>query len=277
MAGDEAETSAKNTIDINSPYYLTPSDHPGQNFVGEYLLHDGNYTDWKNEIMNALFAKNKIGFVDGTIPKLAEGSTKLNNWQRCNAMVRGWLTSTMTKEIRSSVKYGTTARDIWVDLDERFNKDNAPRVYELRRKITTIHQDNMSLSAYYTKMRGIWDEIQSVSPLPTYRLYDFLMGLNEEFNVVRTQILSSDPIPSVGASFHIVSQDEHQRSFGNSRMHNTDAAAFQVSGRNPRMTEDRTIRIGVKEMSVPKLKKKIVLIVKRMDTLLMVVLNHLIP
>lgn len=77
----------------------------------------------------------------------------------------------------------------------------------------------MTVSAYYTKLRGIWDEMQSISPSPSCtcscdvtkefakmrekeRLYDFLMGLNEEYNAVKTQILSSN---------HLVSQDEQQR------------------------------------------------------------------
>ncbi|XP_071692034.1 uncharacterized protein [Rutidosis leptorrhynchoides] len=159
MAGDDTESSSRNPIDISSPYYLSSSDQPGQNFVGDNLLNDGNYSDWKNEMMNALFAKNKIGFVDGSIPKPSEGSKDLMNWQRCNTMVRGWLVNSMVKEIKNSVKYAAIARDIWTDLDERFNKENAPRVYELRRTITTIHQENMTVSAYYTKLRGIWDEM----------------------------------------------------------------------------------------------------------------------
>lgn len=116
--------------------------------------------------------------------------------------------SAMEKEIKSSVKYAISAQDIWLDLKERFGKENAPRAYELRRTITTIRQENMTVSAYYSKLRGVWDEIQSISPTPTCtcsgctcgiakeittmrdkeRLYDFLMGLNEEYSTVRTQI-----------------------------------------------------------------------------------------
>ncbi|GFP83765.1 hypothetical protein PHJA_000520000 [Phtheirospermum japonicum] len=48
------------------------------------------------------------------------------NWMRCNVMVRGWLTSAMGKEIKSSIKYAPTAQAIWTDLKERFRKENAP-------------------------------------------------------------------------------------------------------------------------------------------------------
>ncbi|XP_071719068.1 uncharacterized protein [Rutidosis leptorrhynchoides] len=230
MTGGQSASSST-TIDISSLYFLTPSDNPGQNFVGDNLLRDGNYSDRKNKMMNALFAKNKFGFLDGSIPTPAEGSNDFMNWRRCNAMVRGWLVNSMEKEIKMSVKYAITARDIWTDLQERFDKENAPRAYELRRSVSMIHQDNQTISAYYTKLRTIWDEIASVSPIPTCtcnactcelsksigkmrdkeRLYNFLMGLNDEYNGIRSQILSSDPLPSVMAAFHLVNQDEQQR------------------------------------------------------------------
>ncbi|KAL7604497.1 uncharacterized protein LOC111878599 [Lactuca sativa] len=207
MTGPADASSSKTPIDITSPFFLTPADHPGQKFVGENLLHDGNYSDWQNEMTNALFAKNKMGFVDGTMPMPKEDSDELMNWRRCNAMVRGWLVSSMEKEIKISVKYAATARDIWVDLGECFGKENAPRSYELRRTVTTIRQGDMSISAYYTKLRSVWDEIQSISPTHSCvckgckcdvnkefmklrekeRLYDFLMGINDEYNAVKTQ------------------------------------------------------------------------------------------
>lgn len=58
-------------VDVMSHYYISPSDNPGQIFVSE-ILRDGNYADWKEEMSNSLFAKNKIGFVDGSIPCSAE-------------------------------------------------------------------------------------------------------------------------------------------------------------------------------------------------------------
>ncbi|XP_071695884.1 uncharacterized protein [Rutidosis leptorrhynchoides] len=158
----------------------------------------------------------------------------------------------MEKELKNNAKYVATARDIWVDLKERFDKENAPRAYELQRTITSVHQENMTVSAYYTKLRGIWDEIQSVSPSPLCtcnlctcnlgkslndmrdkeKLNDFLMGLNEEYSSIRSQILSTNPLPSLVAAFHMVSQDEQQRIIGNLRSINNDATAFQTSGRN---------------------------------------------
>lgn len=84
---------------------------------------------------NVLFTKNKIGFVDGSILIPNSDSRKLSYWKRCNAMVRGWLTSAMSKEIRSSVKHVKTMREIW---EERFGKESAPKAYELRRSLVQL-------------------------------------------------------------------------------------------------------------------------------------------
>lgn len=244
-------------LDHTSPYFLSPSDNPGQIFVGE-LLGEGNYSDWSNDMTNMLLAKNKIGFVDGTIEMPKSDSPDLPQWKRCNAMVKGWLTSAMEKDIRNSVKYAVTAQEIWLDLEERFGKESAPRAYELKRAVASIRQEKLSISAYYTKLRGLWDEIQSIIPLPTCtcggckcnlakkfsatrereRLYEFLMGLNEEYTTIKTQILSTRPSPSLGAAFHLVSEDEQQRIISATRRPIQEMTAFQVTGRRDHQISD---------------------------------------
>ncbi|PWA82672.1 GAG-pre-integrase domain, Gag-polypeptide of LTR copia-type [Artemisia annua] len=154
----------------------------------------------------------------------------------------------MEKEIRTSVKYAMTAREIWVDLKERFGKVSAPRAYELKRSLTFTKQDGTSVSAYYTKLRGIWDEIQSVLPVPRCtcsgcdcdigkklqqlrdkeRLYEFLLGLDAEYGTIRTQILAMNPVPSLGNAYHLVAEDEQQRAIAGTKRPSSDSVAFQA-------------------------------------------------
>ncbi|XP_021992146.1 uncharacterized protein LOC110888962 [Helianthus annuus] len=145
-------------IDPNSPYYLHPSDYPKQMQVNDCLT-DSNFNDWVQEMTNFLFAKNKIGFVDGTLKKPEKTNKEYMPWMRCDAMIKGWLTTTMEKEIRSSVKYANTSAEIWKDLSEKFGKESAPRAYELKQSLNVTRQDGASVSAYYTKLRAIWDKL----------------------------------------------------------------------------------------------------------------------
>ncbi|KAL9663676.1 hypothetical protein QQ045_019067 [Rhodiola kirilowii] len=115
---------------------------------------------------NALYVNNKFFFVDGSLPIPAEGSSELQLWKSCNAMVRGWLQSSMDKEINNNVKHAKTAREVWEDLQERFGSESAPRAFELNRSITLTRQEKLSVFAYYTKLKCLWDDFDSISPIP---------------------------------------------------------------------------------------------------------------
>ncbi|GKF42635.1 retrovirus-related pol polyprotein from transposon TNT 1-94 [Tanacetum coccineum] len=59
-------------------------------------------------------------------------------------MIKGWLTTAMEKEIRGSVKYATSASEIWKDLQEWFRKESASRAYELKQASRNWYQKFMS-------------------------------------------------------------------------------------------------------------------------------------
>lgn len=114
---------------------------------------------------NFLFAKNKFEFVDGTIVKPEKGVDNYMMWMRCDAMIKGWLTAVMEKNICDSVRNANTTSEIWQNLLERFGKESTPRDYELKQKITATRQDGTSVSTYYTNLRSLWDETLSIQPL----------------------------------------------------------------------------------------------------------------
>ncbi|KAJ0510788.1 putative transcription factor interactor and regulator CCHC(Zn) family [Helianthus annuus] len=247
VGNDEGTKKEGSSPDINSPLYIHASDYPKQMHVNDTLT-DNNYTDWSQEMLNFLFAKNKVGFVDGTLKKPEKTATDYMAWMRCDAMVKGWLTTAMEKDIRGSVKYANTASEIWSDLRERFGKASAPRAYELKQTLSNTHQSGSSVSAYYTKLRVLWDEIESVLPAPRCtcdkcscgvgkkmnelrekeRLYEFLMGLDADFAVIKTQILAMNPIPTLGNAYHLVAEDERQRMISGEKKTPTENAAFKA-------------------------------------------------
>lgn len=54
------------------------------------------------------------------------------------------------------------------------------------------------------------------------------MGLNVEFSTTRTQILSMNPTPTLVTAYHLVTEDEHQRSILDHKRTTMDFAAFQA-------------------------------------------------
>ncbi|CAN1221118.1 hypothetical protein LINGRAPRIM_LOCUS169 [Linum grandiflorum] len=166
-------------------------------------------------------------------------------------MVKGWLKTSMAKEVRSSVRFARTARDIWLDLEERFGRTSAPRIYEFRSTVALLRQEKLSVSAFYTKIRSLWEELQAVFPVPTCkcsgctcdleklvreskeneRVFDFLMGLDDVFSTVKSQILAMRPTPSLTEAYQLVANDEKQRSLATARRPNIDVAAFQAQSK----------------------------------------------
>ncbi|XP_076887853.1 uncharacterized protein LOC143538116 [Bidens hawaiensis] len=215
MAPENSEKSKADgeAIDHQSPYYIHASDYPKQLHVND-VLRDNNYNDWAQEMTNFLFAKNKIGFVDGSIKKPKSNSTLCMPWMRADAMIKGWLTTTMENDIRNSVKCNNTACEIWTNLQERFGKKSAPRAYELKQSLTVTQQDGTSVTAYFTKLKGLWDEIESVLP----PLISLVMVVCAEY-----------PTPNLNVAFHLVYEDEQQRQITIPRKPSKEAAAFQAS------------------------------------------------
>ena len=84
--------SLKSAIDDPaSPYFLHHSDSPGVVLVSQSLTGD-NYASWSRAMMISLSVKNKLGFVDGSLPK-PDGTDLdlLNSWMRNNNVVISWL------------------------------------------------------------------------------------------------------------------------------------------------------------------------------------------
>lgn len=85
-----------------SPYFLTSGDNPGTSIISEVL--DGtNYNTWNIAITIALDANNKIGFVDGSLPRPSETHPHYRIWCRCNRMVKSWILNSVTKQIYGSI------------------------------------------------------------------------------------------------------------------------------------------------------------------------------
>jgi hypothetical protein len=74
-------------------------------------------------------------------------------------MVHSWIINTLDLEISNNVIYYVTAHKIWEDLRERFSQSNAPHIFEIQRETTYHQQEHLSVSVYYTKLKGLWDEL----------------------------------------------------------------------------------------------------------------------
>ncbi|XP_022030833.1 uncharacterized protein LOC110931759 [Helianthus annuus] len=162
-------------------------------------------------------------------------------------MVISWILNTLSHEIRGSVIYYATAQQLWNDLSERFGQSNGARLYQLQKSLGEISQSNSDIASYFTKLKSVWDELGVLNLLPSctcgvsqdfakreedQRLFQFLMGLNSNYDNVRRTILMMKPIPSIRQAYAQLVQDEKQREIHASTQFVSESAAMNVSNTN---------------------------------------------
>lgn len=218
----------------SSPYYVHPNESPTAIVVTPPLTAE-NYHTWARTMRRVLISKNKYKFVDGTFPVPAAHDPTYEAWERCNNLIHTWIMNSVSPPIAQSVVYIENAVDVWTDLRERFSQGDLIRVAELQEEIYAFKQGNMSVTEYFTELRSLWEELEQYRPMPQcicpitctclamrnsrqFRQQDqiiiFLMGLNEQFHGVRSQILLLDPLPPLNKAFSMILQHERQNQYG---------------------------------------------------------------
>ncbi|XP_039041162.1 uncharacterized protein LOC120179705 [Hibiscus syriacus] len=231
-------------VDFNHPFFLHPSDTPGTLLISHQLVGLENYNVWSRSMRIVLLAKNKLGFVDGSFQKDSYGPDLHPQWERCNAILLSWILNAVSKELSASIVFASNAASVWDDLMEHFDKVNGFRIFFLHREIATISQGELSVSTYFTKLKMLWDEYVALVPIAScecvnsqqysrhvtqQQLFLFLMGLNETYSSIRSQILLMQPLPSVNQAYSMVAQEESQR-IQLSVMPSPDSSVFYSKG-----------------------------------------------
>lgn len=153
-------------MNLASVYFLHPSE-TSQKLVSE-ISTGTSFGDWKRSVMIALSARNKLVFVNGTLPKPVSTDPSYKAWERVNSVVIGWLIGAVDSKIGRSVQWFSTAHEIWKDLENRFGQCSFAQLFSLQEEADKTSQTpDRSIADFYTKIKSVWFEIDSVNPLPT--------------------------------------------------------------------------------------------------------------
>lgn len=106
-------------IDLNNPLHLQPSDAPRQSLMN-VVFYGRGFLGWRRSIFIAPSAKNKLAFINGTIPKPNLDALDYQQWSRCNNMVTSWILNSLSKDIGDSVMYSKTTTQLWKSFEHRF-------------------------------------------------------------------------------------------------------------------------------------------------------------
>ncbi|XP_074284164.1 uncharacterized protein LOC141608718 [Silene latifolia] len=218
---------------LDDPLFLSQTDQPSL-VLSSFSFDGSNFVQWQREIIWALLSKNKVGFITGECPCPLANDKKHNSWVRCDILVSRWIKNSIAKPLVTNLQYASSAQSLWADILERYGQLNVLDLYALKKELSNISQDTSSLLDYYGKIKNLWENIDTMDPVPQCtcgamknctcqllkrlldretqaKLIQLLMGLNSGFEQLQTHILTLDPLPPINKALGMLQKIERQK------------------------------------------------------------------
>ena len=213
-------------LDISNPLHLHPNDSATLTVVSIKLKGSENYNVWSCAMLLALEGKNKTGFIDRSCRRSNTDEVLGRQWDRVNVVVLGWILNSISEELFLGQLFSKRASDVWIELKETFDRVDGSVTFNLHHKINSLSQNGTSIADYFNKLSTLWKQFDALIQLPRctchaaddfkkhnqlMKLMQFLMGLDDSYMQIRSNILSRDPLPDVKGAFSIISSEESHR------------------------------------------------------------------
>jgi len=161
--------SKRIVIDNHSPYYLHPSEVPGV-AITIIVFNGKNYDLWQQVVRTALKAKNKLGFIEGTLKRLElkdrNDPTEYNAWEMVNSMICSWIINVIDPKLHMSIAYVEMAAVMWENLRKRYAMPNTPKVHQLKTDIAACKQGGLEVVEFYSKLMCMWSKLNNYIKIP---------------------------------------------------------------------------------------------------------------
>ncbi|XP_019447312.1 PREDICTED: uncharacterized protein LOC109350536 [Lupinus angustifolius] len=177
-------------LDPSSPYYLSSNENPAAILVSS-LLNGENYHQWSRAMTIALDTKNKLCFLNGSLPRPPPTDLMQPVWSRCNNLIVSWLTQSMQPSIVQTILWMDSTAEIWKDLKERYYQGDIFKLSQIIGKILVHVMKKYRENEY---------------------IICFLAGLSDQFSAV---IMLMQPLPPINNVFSILIQQERQMALEN--------------------------------------------------------------
>ncbi|XP_025012810.1 uncharacterized protein LOC112534591 [Ricinus communis] len=205
-----------------SVYTLSSNDNPS-NIITQVQLKEDNYDEWARSIRTALRAKKKFGFVDGTVTEPDEDDESLEDWWTVNSMIVSWIMNTISPIVRSILTHLEIAKDLWDDIKDCFSQ-----LWEELANFDVISPCKCrgckcNIAAELTKKRE------------EEKLHQFLIGLDDVYGTVRSNILSSTLLSGVSKAYSLMCQEERIRNVSKGKEIKSETVSFMVQ------TKDKSV------------------------------------
>ncbi|GJV68973.1 ribonuclease H-like domain-containing protein [Tanacetum coccineum] len=190
------------SLDQGNPLNLHPNDSNCASIVSVKLTGVDNYRIWASAVKLALQVKHKIGFITGTYVRsdYLNGAPLLEHWDKRNAMVLNWILSSLSQDVYLGHVFSDNTAKVWNELKDTYDRVDGSIVFNLLQKINTFKQGGLPVSEYYHKLNSLW-------------LMQFLMGLDDVYQPIRSSIPTREILPEVKDAFVVISREESHKGF----------------------------------------------------------------
>ncbi|XP_073221559.1 uncharacterized protein [Cicer arietinum] len=193
-----------------------------QNVHFAYRLKGKNYLKWYQLIKTILKGKGKVS-------RLTDNETdpKFKSWDEEDSIIMAWLWNSMIPKISDTCMFLKSTKEIWETVEETYSKaKDAAQIYDVKVKTVAAKQGNRSVTKYANQLKSLWMELdhyrvikakcsEDSAILKEYieqdRVYDFLVGLNPEYDQVRIQILGKEKVLGLNEVVAIIRSEESRR------------------------------------------------------------------
>ena len=173
-------------------------------------------------VRTLLKGKGKLNHLIGPVP--SEDDPKFIAWDEEDSMIMSWLWNSMQPETSGTCMFLTTTRDIWETIRQTYSKvRDASHIHKIKTKIGATKQDTFVVTKYNNIMKSLWleldyyqnikmkcseDAAMMLKFVQSERTFEFLVGLNVEYDQVKVQVLGKEDLPHLNEVLSIIRAEE---------------------------------------------------------------------
>ncbi|RVW76413.1 hypothetical protein CK203_056591 [Vitis vinifera] len=190
-------------------------------------LNGDNFLRWSQSVRMYMKGHGKMGYLTGEKKAPAVDDPNYAIWDAENSMVMTWLVNSMEEDINSNYMCYPTAQELWENVNQMYSDlGNQSQIFELTLKLGEIRQGEDNVTKYFNSLKRIWqdldlfntyewksieDGLHHKKTMEDNQIFNFLVGLNVEFDEVRGRFIGRQPLPSIGEAFSEVRREESRR------------------------------------------------------------------
>ncbi|CAN6700860.1 unnamed protein product [Malus baccata var. baccata] len=214
----------------------------GEEGASGLKLEGGAYCSTHGSAVNPVVIQSDASAVPRSVKEPKENNAEYEAWEMGNTIVKRWLINSMDPTIMGFFIHLRTAKEVWDEVARTYyDGSDISQIYELKVKSFRLRQEGRLIGVYYADLKAVWQELDQRRPIKMEcaidlktlqeeiqldRVYAFLAGLDDIFDKVRSDILRTQPLPSVEEVFSIVRREaqRHATMMGSSGVGNQGEA-----------------------------------------------------